>query len=115
MASNPRDKAANEYALRIDVPTKAPDSDKLGGTPLAFIHKTRDPLVANEGGLAAARNAAQIARARFDAGASDYLGVLDAERTLLDFEDRVVQGSVARATSLAALYKALAGDFARAP
>ncbi|TYP86220.1 ribose-phosphate diphosphokinase [Blastococcus xanthinilyticus] len=23
-------------------------SDKLGGTPLAFIHKTRDPLVANE-------------------------------------------------------------------
>ena len=81
---------------------------------LAGYRAATESLVANETGLAAARNAAQMARARFDAGASDYLGVLDAERTLLDFEDRVVQGSVARATSLAALYKALAGDFARA-
>ena len=81
---------------------------------LAGYRAATGSLAANEAGLAAARNAAQVARARFDAGASDYLGVLDAERTLLDFEDRVVQGSVARATSLAALYKALAGDFARA-
>jgi len=82
---------------------------------LVGFRAATESLVANETGLAAARSAVQIARARFDAGASDFLGVLDAERTLLDFEDRVVQGSVARATALAALYKALAGDFARAP
>jgi multidrug efflux system outer membrane protein len=82
---------------------------------LAGYRAATESLAANEAGLAAARNAVRIARARFDAGASDYLAVLDAERTLLDFEDRVVQGSVARATGLAALYKALAGDFARAP
>ena len=73
-----------------------------------------ESLVAFEAGLAAARTAVQIARARYEAGASDYLAVLDAERTMLDFEDRFVQGSVARATALASLYKALAGDFARA-
>ncbi len=81
---------------------------------LAGYRAATESLVAYESGLAAARTASQIARARYDAGASDYLAVLDAERTLLDFEDRVVQGSVARATSLAALYKALAGDFAQA-
>ncbi len=81
---------------------------------LAGYRAATEALLAFESGLAAARNAAQIARARFDAGASDYLAVLDAERTLLDFEDRYVRGSVARATALAALYKALAGDFARA-
>lgn len=81
---------------------------------LAGYRANTESLLASDAGLAAARKAAAIARARYDAGASDYLGVLDAERTLLDFEDRVVQGSVARATSLAALYKALAGDFARA-
>lgn len=60
---------------------------------------------------AAAREAAGLAQLRYDAGASDYLAVLDAERTRLDLEDRHVQAATARATALAALYKALAGDF----
>lgn len=81
---------------------------------LAGYRAATESLVANEAGLAAARSALQIARTRYDAGASDYLAVLDAERTALDFEDRFVRGSVARATALAALYKSLAGDFARA-
>lgn len=60
---------------------------------------------------AAAGEAAGLAQLRYDVGASDYLAVLDAERTRLDLEDRHVQAATARATALAALYKALAGDF----
>lgn len=61
-----------------------------------------------------ARTASELARVRFDAGAEDTLAVLDAERTLLDLEDQLASARAARATSLAGLYKALAGDFALA-
>jgi multidrug efflux system outer membrane protein len=47
---------------------------------------------------------------RYDVGASDYLTLLDAERTMLDLEDQHVRAATGRATALAALYKALAGD-----
>jgi len=60
---------------------------------------------------AAAAEAARLSRMRYDAGASDYLTLLDAERTMLELEDRHVQAESRRATALAALYKALAGDF----
>jgi multidrug efflux system outer membrane protein len=59
---------------------------------------------------AAAAEAARLARRRYDVGAGDYLAVLDAERTQLDLADRHVQSQTSRATALAALYKALAGD-----
>ena len=58
----------------------------------------------------AAGEASRLARRRYDVGAGDYLAVLDAERTHLDLEDRHVQSQTRRATALAALYKALAGD-----
>lgn len=61
-----------------------------------------------------ATDAARLARIRFDAGAVDFLVVLDAERTQLDLEDQLARTATQRGTALAALYKALAGDFARA-
>lgn len=61
-------------------------------------------------GAAAASEAARLARMRYDVGANDYLSVLDAERTQIDLEDQHVQAATGRATALAALYKALAGD-----
>ncbi len=45
----------------------------------------------------------------YDVGASDYLAVLVAERQQINLEDQHVQSETRRATSLAALYKALAG------
>lgn len=63
----------------------------------------------------AAGDAARLARLRFEAGADDALSLLDAERSRIDFESRAVEAGVARATALAALYKALAGDFATTP
>ncbi len=59
---------------------------------------------------AAAAEAAKLSRMRYDVGASDYLTLLDAERTMLDLEDQHVQAEARRATALAALYKALAGE-----
>lgn len=59
---------------------------------------------------AAAEEAARLSQMRYDVGASDYLTLLDAQRTMLDLEDQHVQAASRRATALAALYKALAGD-----
>jgi multidrug efflux system outer membrane protein len=55
--------------------------------------------------------AANLARARFDNGAADFLTVLDAERTMLESEDRLAQSETQTATSLLALYKSLGGGF----
>jgi len=62
----------------------------------------------------AAEEAARLARLRFDAGASGYLEVLDAERGQIEAQSEALQAEVERATALAAVYKALAGDFAGA-
>jgi multidrug efflux system outer membrane protein len=60
-------------------------------------------------GAAAAGDAARLAHLRYEAGASDYLAVLIAERQQINLENQHVQFETRRATSLAALYKALAG------
>jgi multidrug efflux system outer membrane protein len=58
-----------------------------------------------------AGSAADLARVRFDAGSSDLLSVLDAERESLAARDRLAQATTAGATSLVAVYKALAGGW----
>ena len=63
---------------------------------------------------AAARSsgsAAELARLRFSAGSSDLLAVLDAERESLAARDQLAQATAASATSLVAVYKALAGGW----
>jgi len=56
-------------------------------------------------------NAARLARVRFDAGAVDLFEVLDAERTQLQAQDAFADARTRSATSLVALYKALAGGW----
>jgi outer membrane protein, multidrug efflux system len=62
-----------------------------------------------------ATKASEIARARFAAGTSDFLAVLDAEREALSARDSLAQAQTASATSLVAVYKALAGGWEQAP
>ena len=62
--------------------------------------------------VAESQMASDLARLRFDNGVGDYLAVLDAERTQLDLEDQYAVAVTDRTTALAALYKALGGDFA---
>jgi multidrug efflux system outer membrane protein len=48
---------------------------------------------------------------RFDAGATDLLDVLDAERTQLSSQDAFADGRTRTATALVGLYRALAGGW----
>lgn len=63
---------------------------------------------------AAAQEASRLSRLRFEAGADDALALLQTEQTRIELEDAAVQAQASRATALAALYKAVAGDFAEA-
>lgn len=63
-----------------------------------------------EEAAAASRRAAELARLRFTGGVTDFLQVLDAERTQLEAEDQLAQGRTDAAITYAALYKALGGE-----
>jgi NodT family efflux transporter outer membrane factor (OMF) lipoprotein len=54
---------------------------------------------------------AELARLRLDGGEADFLELLDAQRTLLDAQDRLAQGGTDAATAFLALYKALGGGW----
>ena len=77
---------------------------------LADYRAAGEALAALEEARAAGARALQLARLRYQAGAADQLAVLDAERSLLDSDLRRLDAALARATSLAAVTKALAGD-----
>jgi len=55
--------------------------------------------------------AAELAHIRYEAGASDLLDVLDAERTRLQAEDASADAHTRSATALVDLYKSLAGGW----
>ena len=73
--------------------------------------RLRDKLVHDEAAVRASNTAASLARVRYENGASDFLQVLDAERTLLESEDRLARSRTEAATSLIAVYKALGGGW----
>jgi multidrug efflux system outer membrane protein len=79
--------------------------------------RARERLVHDEAAVRASQTAAGLARVRYENGASDFLQVLTAERTLLDSEDRLARSRTEAATSLIAVYKSLGGGWesARAP
>ncbi len=70
---------------------------------------------------AAARDAEEafsLARQRYDGGVTDFLVVLDTERTLLNIQAQLAQSNTRTATSLVAIYKAMGGGWeneAKAP
>jgi multidrug efflux system outer membrane protein len=59
----------------------------------------------------ASEQAAGLARLRFEDGVTDFLTVLDAERTVLEAQDRLAQSETDTATALVAVYKALGGGW----
>jgi multidrug efflux system outer membrane protein len=91
------------------------------GTVLRALEEVENALVSygrtqREGqhlsdSAAASINAARLARLRFEGGATDFLQVLDAERSQLEAEDRLAQSRTRSATSLVAVYKAVAGGW----
>lgn len=81
---------------------------------LAGLRASNQSAVELDAALVAAQEGRRLSQLRFDAGASTWLDVLDAERSLLELQSQNVTARVRQATALAAVYKALAGDFATA-
>ncbi len=59
----------------------------------------------------ASQAASDLANARYNDGAADFLTVLDAERVLLEAQDQLAQTDTQTATALVAVYKALGGGW----
>jgi multidrug efflux system outer membrane protein len=57
------------------------------------------------------QRAAQLARIRFENGATDFLIVLDSERVLLEAQDQLAKSETQTATALVSVYKALGGGW----
>jgi NodT family efflux transporter outer membrane factor (OMF) lipoprotein len=78
-------------------------------TSVFAYNKARESLEYLEAAAGASERAAALARLRFDEGATDFLQVLDAERTMLEAQDRLAAGRTAATTGLVAVYRALGG------
>ena len=64
-----------------------------------------------ESAVRSSARAADLAQQRFEAGLTDFLQVLDAERTVLDAENQLAFGRTAAATALVAAYKSVGGTW----
>jgi len=65
--------------------------------------------------VAANRKAVDLSMQLYTQGQTDFLNVLDAQRSLYTSEDALVQSTRNTATDLIALYKALGGGWADEP
>jgi len=84
--------------------------EEIENAILAFAKEQlrRDSLVK---ATAAARNAGRIARDQYQAGLVDFSNVLDAQRSLLSFEDQLARSRGAVSANLVRLYKSLGGGW----
>jgi len=64
-----------------------------------------------EEAVKSSERAADLAKQRYEAGLTDLLQVLDAERTLLDAQSQLAAGHTSAATALVAVYKAVGGTW----
>ncbi|HZE08509.1 MAG TPA: efflux transporter outer membrane subunit [Gemmatimonadaceae bacterium] len=64
-----------------------------------------------EDAVKSSERASDLAKQRFEAGLTDFLQVLDAERTLLDAENQLAEGRTTAAVALVAVYKSVGGAF----
>jgi NodT family efflux transporter outer membrane factor (OMF) lipoprotein len=78
------------------------------GTIVTY-NAARERLRILDDAVRSSERAAALAQQRFEAGLTDFLQVLDAQRTLLDAESQLTLGQTAAATSLIAFYKATGG------
>jgi len=90
-------------------------------TVLAALQDTEDALVTHARAreqllhlaeaAAASDRAAELAEIRYENGATDFLEVLDAQRSALQAQDSLALSRTETATSLVAVYKALGGGW----
>jgi multidrug efflux system outer membrane protein len=91
------------------------------GTVLRALEETENALIAYsraqreaehlQQSASASQAAAKLADVRFEGGASDFLQVLDAQRSELQAEDQLAQSQTRTAVALVAVYKSLSGGW----
>lgn len=104
-------KAAADGALALYEQSVLRALEETSNTLVAYGQNRHKLDLLDESAQASGR-AVQLARARFEAGAADFIDVLDAERSELDAEDQLAQARTQTATSLVAVYKSLGGSWA---
>ncbi|PYP38286.1 MAG: hypothetical protein DMD48_09960 [Gemmatimonadetes bacterium] len=88
--------------------TQLQASEEIATSVVAY-NKARRSLAYLDVAARASERAAALARLRFDEGVTDFLQVLDAERTMLEAQDRLAAGRTTATTGLVAVYRALGG------
>jgi outer membrane protein TolC len=81
-------------------------------THLATADARERQRIAVERLVAANADTARLARIRYRAGLTDFLPVLDAERTLLRSRDQLAAVEAEAADAELALFRAVGGDYA---
>ena len=83
----------------------------IGETESAIVayDRSRARLSNLSEAVRASTHALQLAQLRYEAGETDFLQVLDAQRTLLSAESELAVGRTSAVTALVALYKAVGG------
>lgn len=100
-----RDRAVAEYERTVQAAFRDVSDALVRRSQLQHqIETTRELLDAQ-------RESARLAQLRFDNGRSAYLEVLDAQRSLFEAEQALVQLRRAELASIVALYSALGGGF----
>ncbi len=82
---------------------------------LTSLNTRGEQLTHQRAQLSAAQEAVRLAHIRYRKGMVNYLGVLDAQRTVLSAETQLVLTERARLTELVSLFKALGGGWEPAP
>jgi NodT family efflux transporter outer membrane factor (OMF) lipoprotein len=80
-------------------------------TNLAAVDARRRQIRALQRQQAQARETVEIARAQYRSGLTDYLGVLDAERSAARAREQLVAAETELADTQLALFRAIGGDF----
>jgi NodT family efflux transporter outer membrane factor (OMF) lipoprotein len=80
-------------------------------TSLVSYRMARERLARLEEAATASERAADLARLRFEGGVSDFLQVLDAERTQLDAQDQLSRSRTETVTAYVDLYRSLGGTW----
>ena len=81
------------------------------GDALVGVRAARDAAAAEQTQATALRRALALAEMRYRSGVSNYLEVLDAERSLFDAELAASQAQLQQLTAAVRLYKALGGSW----
>ena len=80
-------------------------------TAIVTYDRSRARLGSLREAARASSRALELAQLRYETGETDFLQVLDAQRTLLSAESELATGRTAAATALVAVYKAVGGSW----